>query len=138
MIACGIEKAAAAIAVTALIAEAQRELDMRRQVYWSRVRAGKMRQDEADKVGAQAGEAPGGAIGTRTKIMAEVTAIDAAAKVVTTSKGTVSYDRLVLSPGIDFRLEEMKGYDAAAMEIMPHAWKAGPQTVLLRADETIQ
>ena len=34
--------------VTALIAEAQRELDMRRQVYWSRVRAGKMRQDEAD------------------------------------------------------------------------------------------
>ena len=35
--------------VIALIAEAQRELDMRRQVYWSRVRAGKMRQDEADK-----------------------------------------------------------------------------------------
>ena len=34
---------------TALIAEAQRELDMRRQVYWSRVRAGKMRQDDADK-----------------------------------------------------------------------------------------
>ena len=37
------------IPVSALIAEAQRELDMRRQVYWSRVRAGKMRQDEADK-----------------------------------------------------------------------------------------
>ena len=37
------------IPVTALIAEAQRELDMRRQVYWSRVRAGKMRQDDADK-----------------------------------------------------------------------------------------
>ncbi|MBK7017866.1 MAG: NAD(P)/FAD-dependent oxidoreductase [Sulfuritalea sp.] len=65
-------------------------------------------------------------------VQAEVTAIDPAAKVVTTSKGTVSYDRLVLSPGIDFRLEDMKGYDAAAMEIMPHAWKAGPQTVLLR------
>ena len=65
-------------------------------------------------------------------VQAEVTAIDPAAKVVTTSKGTVSYDRLVLSPGIDFRLEEMKGYDAAAMEKMPHAWKAGPQTVLLR------
>jgi sulfide dehydrogenase [flavocytochrome c] flavoprotein subunit len=64
-------------------------------------------------------------------VQAEVTAIDPAAKVVTTSKGTVSYDRLVLSPGIDFRLEDMKGYDAAAMEIMPHAWKAGPQTVLL-------
>jgi hypothetical protein len=38
-----------AIPVTALIAEAQRELDMRRQYYWSRVRAGKMRQADADK-----------------------------------------------------------------------------------------
>jgi len=65
-------------------------------------------------------------------VQAEVTAIDAAAKVVTTSRGTISYDRLVVSPGIDFRLEEMKGYDTAAMEKMPHAWKAGPQTVLLR------
>ena len=37
------------IPVTALIAEAQRELDMRRQYYWARVRAGKMRQDDADK-----------------------------------------------------------------------------------------
>ena len=35
--------------ITALITEAQRELDLRRQFYWSRVRAGKMRQDEADK-----------------------------------------------------------------------------------------
>jgi hypothetical protein len=37
------------IPITALIAEAQRELDMRRQVYWSRVRAGQMRQADADK-----------------------------------------------------------------------------------------
>ncbi len=65
-------------------------------------------------------------------VQAEVTAIDPAGKSVTTSKGTIAYDRLVVSPGIDFRLEEMKGYDAAAMEVMPHAWKAGPQTVLLR------
>ncbi|MFT6943448.1 MAG: hypothetical protein ACJAUW_000017 [Yoonia sp.] len=35
--------------VTDLIAEAQRELDLRRQFYWSRVRTGKMRQAEADK-----------------------------------------------------------------------------------------
>ena len=35
--------------VTALIIEAQRELEMRRQFYWSRVRAGKMRQDDAEK-----------------------------------------------------------------------------------------
>jgi hypothetical protein len=33
--------------VAALIAEAQRELDLRRQFYWARVRAGKMRQDDA-------------------------------------------------------------------------------------------
>jgi len=65
-------------------------------------------------------------------VQAEVTAIDPAGKSVTTSKGTIAYDRLVVSPGIDFRLDEMKGYDAAAMEVMPHAWKAGPQTVLLR------
>ena len=38
-----------AIPVTALIAEAQRELDMRRQVYWSGVRADKMRQADADR-----------------------------------------------------------------------------------------
>jgi hypothetical protein len=38
-----------AIPITALIAEAQRELDMRKQVYWSRVRAGQMRQADADK-----------------------------------------------------------------------------------------
>ena len=38
-----------AIPITALIAEAQRGLDMRRQVYWTRVRAGKMRQDDADR-----------------------------------------------------------------------------------------
>ncbi len=36
------------IPVTALIAEAQRELDMRMQVYWANVRAGQMRQADAD------------------------------------------------------------------------------------------
>ena len=38
-----------AMPVTALIAEAQRELDMRRQVYWASVRAGQMRQADADR-----------------------------------------------------------------------------------------
>ena len=38
-----------AFPVTDLIVEAQRELDLRRQFYWSRVRAGKMRQAEANK-----------------------------------------------------------------------------------------
>lgn len=37
------------IPVGALIIEAQRELDLRRQHYWARVRAGKMRQADADR-----------------------------------------------------------------------------------------
>ncbi|WP_310449181.1 FAD/NAD(P)-binding oxidoreductase [Sulfuritalea sp.] len=66
-------------------------------------------------------------------LQAEVTGIDAAKKIVMTSSGEVTYDRLVLSPGIDFRTEEIKGYDAKSTpETIPHAWKAGPQTVLLR------
>ena len=65
-------------------------------------------------------------------VQAEVTGIDAAGHTVTTSKGTLKYDRLVVSPGIDFRTEEIQGYDAKTPDIMPHAWKAGPQTALLR------
>jgi NADPH-dependent 2,4-dienoyl-CoA reductase/sulfur reductase-like enzyme len=42
------------------------------------------------------------------------------------------YDRLVLAPGIDLRWEALHGYDEAAAEKMPHAWKAGEQTLLLR------
>jgi sulfide dehydrogenase [flavocytochrome c] flavoprotein subunit len=62
-----------------------------------------------------------------------VTAIDAVKKTVTVSTGTIDYDRLVLSPGIDFRTEEIEGYNLATTPlIMPHAWKAGPQTLLLR------
>lgn len=62
-----------------------------------------------------------------------VTAIDPAKKTVTVSGGTIDYDRLVLSPGIDFRTEELEGYDLATTpDVMPHAWKAGPQTLLLR------
>jgi sulfide dehydrogenase [flavocytochrome c] flavoprotein subunit len=62
-----------------------------------------------------------------------VTAIDAAAKKVTLQGGkTLSYDRLVVSPGISMKWGGIEGYDEAASEIMPHAWKAGPQTTLLR------
>ncbi len=62
-----------------------------------------------------------------------VTAVDAAKKTVTVSGGTIDYDRLVMSPGIDFRTEEIEGYDLATTPlVMPHAWQAGPQTLLLR------
>ena len=43
------------------------------------------------------------------------------------------YDRLVVSPGIAFKFGAIDGYDEAATQTMPHAWNAGPQTKLLRA-----
>jgi len=62
-----------------------------------------------------------------------VTAIDADKKQVRlASGGTLSYDRLVVSPGIEFMLEGIKGMTPAAFDQIPHAWKAGPQTLLLR------
>jgi len=60
------------------------------------------------------------------------TAIDAAARTVTTRGGqSFSYDRCIVAPGISF-VDNIQGYDAAAAEKMPHAWKAGPQTEILR------
>ena len=61
------------------------------------------------------------------------TAVDAEAKTVTLADGNrLAYDRLVISPGIDFDWNAIQGYDEAASEKMTHAWKAGAQTVLLR------
>ncbi|TPG59698.1 cytochrome C [Roseomonas nepalensis] len=47
---------------------------------------------------------------------------------------TLSYDRLILSPGIAIRFGALEGYDEAASRVMPHAWIAGDgaQTRLLR------
>ncbi|TDP64170.1 NAD(P)/FAD-dependent oxidoreductase [Roseateles toxinivorans] len=67
-------------------------------------------------------------------LQGEVTAIDAAAKTVRLADGSsVAYDRLILSPGIDFMLDGIGGLKAAldAGQVM-HAWKAGPQTMALR------
>jgi sulfide dehydrogenase [flavocytochrome c] flavoprotein subunit len=62
-----------------------------------------------------------------------VAAIDPATRNVRLAGGnTVPYDRLVVSPGIDFKWGAIEGYDEAAAETMPHAFKAGPQTLLLR------
>jgi sulfide dehydrogenase [flavocytochrome c] flavoprotein subunit len=61
------------------------------------------------------------------------TAIDPVARRVTLQGGRVlSYDRLVLAPGIQLVWNGIEGYDEAAGDIMPHAWQAGPQTLLLR------
>ncbi len=62
------------------------------------------------------------------------TGIDTNPRRVTLADGsTLAFDRLVLAPGIDLRWDALPGYDAAAAAAtMPHAWKAGPQTLLLR------
>jgi sulfide dehydrogenase [flavocytochrome c] flavoprotein subunit len=62
----------------------------------------------------------------------EVTAVDPGKKQLVLTKGTLSYDRLILSPGIDFTTEKIAGYGADTAQKIPHAWKAGAQTVLLR------
>lgn len=61
------------------------------------------------------------------------TDVDAVARTVSLEGGeTLSYDKLVLSPGVDVRWNALEGYDEAAANTLPHAWKAGPQTTLLR------
>ena len=42
------------------------------------------------------------------------------------------YDKLVVSPGVDYAYDKIQGYSAQVAEKIPHAWKAGPQTLLLR------
>ncbi|AMY70399.1 NAD(P)/FAD-dependent oxidoreductase [Frigidibacter mobilis] len=60
--------------------------------------------------------------------------VDPAARTVTLAGGGVlPYDRLVISPGIDFAPGSVPGWSLEAAEIMPHAYKAGPQTQLLKA-----
>lgn len=68
-----------------------------------------------------------------TLINQAVTTIEPQQRRVMTADGVaLPFDRLVLSPGIDFHFEALPGYDEAASEKMPHAWKAGAQTLLLR------
>lgn len=60
--------------------------------------------------------------------------IDAVKHTVTLANGQVlNYDRLVMSPGIDMRWDAIEGYDEAASELAPHAWKAGKQTQILKS-----
>jgi sulfide dehydrogenase [flavocytochrome c] flavoprotein chain len=59
--------------------------------------------------------------------------IDAKTRIVGLAGGqSLAYDRLVLAPGIDLKFDALSGYDEAAAGKMPHAWKAGEQTLLLR------
>ena len=63
-----------------------------------------------------------------------VTAIDPAGNRVTLQNGNdLAYDRLVVSPGIDFRWDSVEGLDETTSNAIPHAWKGGPQTITLRS-----
>ena len=68
-----------------------------------------------------------------TKVTGMATGVDRGAKTVTMADGaTIPYDRLVVSPGIDLIWDSIEGYSEEAAQIAPHAWKAGPQTQLLK------
>ncbi|MBM3377109.1 MAG: NAD(P)/FAD-dependent oxidoreductase [Betaproteobacteria bacterium] len=64
----------------------------------------------------------------------EVTKIDPVNQKVSMKKiADMKYDRLVVSPGIDFNFGAIKGLDAEAQKTVLHSWKAGAQTIALRA-----
>jgi sulfide dehydrogenase [flavocytochrome c] flavoprotein chain len=64
----------------------------------------------------------------------EATAVDADKKLVTLERGgELKYDRLIVSPGIDFMFNEIAGYeDGMKAGRVVHAWKAGAQTIALQ------
>lgn len=65
----------------------------------------------------------------------EVTGLNSQAKIISTAGGgSISYDRCVVAPGIDFRFDLVEGYDAGIADTsVHHAWKAGAQTTALRS-----
>jgi sulfide dehydrogenase [flavocytochrome c] flavoprotein subunit len=63
-------------------------------------------------------------------IHAEATAIEPDRRRVRVGEGYLEYDRLIVSPGVEFQWDQIEGL-AAARDTVLHAWKAGPQTVAL-------
>ena len=67
-------------------------------------------------------------------VIDEVTGVDPVKQTVSTRKGeSIRYDRLVVSPGVDFNFGAVAGLTAEAQKVVLHSWKAGAQTVALRA-----
>jgi NADPH-dependent 2,4-dienoyl-CoA reductase/sulfur reductase-like enzyme len=64
-----------------------------------------------------------------------VTSIDTTKRTLALAGGaTLSYDRLIVSPGVDFMWDQLPGMlKPGAQDTVLHAWKAGAQTVALRA-----
>lgn len=66
-------------------------------------------------------------------VRARATRIDRDRKEVVLSTGDrLAYDRLVVSPGIDLKYDSVPGWSKDAEETMPHGWKAGRQTQLIK------
>ena len=66
-------------------------------------------------------------------IHAKAKNVNSNSKTVTLDNGRkLDYDRAIVSPGVDLRFDSMEGYSQTATDKMPHSWKAGPQTALLR------
>ena len=61
----------------------------------------------------------------------EVTAIDTTAKKVVMKRGEISYDRLIIAPGVDMMYDALPNLETTQQQV-PHAWKAGWQTDNLR------
>ena len=70
-------------------------------------------------------------------VIATAKAVDPQTRQVALVDGKLlSYDQLVIAPGIDLRWDAIPGYDRAAAEKMPHAWNDGAQADLLRRQLT--
>jgi sulfide dehydrogenase [flavocytochrome c] flavoprotein chain len=66
-------------------------------------------------------------------VRARATVIDRDKKEVVLANGRrLAYDRCVVSPGIDLKYDSVPGWSKAAEEVMPHGWKPGAQTRLLK------
>lgn len=66
-------------------------------------------------------------------VHATATAVDGAGKKVTLDAGeALSFDACIVSPGVALNFDKIAGYSEAATDKIPHAWKAGPQTLLLK------
>jgi len=65
------------------------------------------------------------------------TSVDTSKRVVSLRSGKkLSYDKLVVSPGIDIKYDSVPGYSVKVAQTLPHAWQAGPQTQLLKRQLT--
>ena len=62
-----------------------------------------------------------------------MTSIDADGKNIIMQRGELSYDRLILAPGVDFIYDDLPTLQSdEARKAVPHAWKAGEQTLRLQ------